>query len=66
MLLKEGYMAEHLGNLHGCVLILHSGEFGVVYKANLQWPLDAVTELFCRQNLVHCRVNFFTPLFIIL
>ena len=36
-------------------LILLSGEFGVVYKANLQWQLDAATEVVAVKTLKGIR-----------
>ena len=32
------------GKLHEVVLMMLSGEFGVVYKAHLQWHIDAANE----------------------
>ena len=37
--------------LSGCSLISLSGQFGVVYKAHLQWHLDAATEVVAVKTL---------------
>ena len=34
-----------------CIDFLISGEFGVVYKASLQWNLDAATEVVAVKTL---------------
>ena len=51
MLVLRKVVWQSIWKLTGCALILLSGEFGVVYKANLQWHLDAATEVVAVKTL---------------